>query len=751
MADAPSEEQTDGQLLRGLRERSGLSLAQLAEAAHYDKGYLSRLENDRQPLSEAVAQACDRVLKTGGALTARAKATAARVARRDALPVAQLPAAPSALVGRAAQLTRVIELLTVHDRESGSVPVVCVDGPPGVGKTALALTCAHRIAGTFRGGALFADLRGYGGVGPANPAEVLDGFLRALGVHPNRIPSGLDERSGLFRSAVHGRKILIVLDNAGDSRQVRPLLPGSADCAVLVTSRQRLTGLLVASSSAAAVTVSPLGPDDARVLLRQVIGGRAAAEPAAVATVARRCAYLPLALRIAAVRMATYPHRTIADLADDLAVEHERLDVLSAAEPEVRGVFSWSYQALPAHAARMFRLLGVHPGTTFGTGAAAALAGLTESVAKRELDTLVTAHLVEETGRNRYRLHDLLRVYAAELMRAEDSGADYAAAVRRLVDWYLASVDAAMKTIAPQRPRIELTPPVEGVNPARFDGDYDRAMRWCDTELSSMVGVTRLAADHRLYDQAWQLPVRAIYYFLFRCPWDEWIAMHEIGIEAARAGDSTYGYGVCSSNLAEAHRRRGEWDIAERLFQEALAVCPEQYDRGWALAGLAFTQFDLGNYPTAAEYLHRMNDVFAEIDVVYGVATACAHLGDVYRELGDLDRAWYYGRRGCDLFVSMNDRQGQGYALPRLARTARRRGDHAAALALCAEAEAASHETGDRWGEADALEVRGLILRETGDERAAVDALTRALEIFEGLDDRRATRLRAHLRRADNP
>ncbi|MFI5781203.1 ATP-binding protein [Nocardia sp. NPDC051570] len=571
-----SGSQTDGQLLRGLRERAGRSLSQLAGATHYDKGYLSRLENDRQPLSKAVAAACDQALDTGGVLAARVKA-AAQGARRDLLPVAQLPAAPVSLVGRTEELERVIRLLTAHDGGLGAVPVVCVDGPPGVGKTALVLTCAHGIARNYRGGVLFANLRGYGGgAGPANPAEVLDGFLRALGVHPNRIPPGLDERSGLFRSVVHGRGILIVLDNAGDSRQVRPLLPGSAECAVLVTSRRRLTGLFVASS-ASAVTLSPLAPDDAHVLLRQVIGGRAAAEPAAVATVACRCAFLPLALRIAAVRIAAYPHRTIADLADDLAAEHERLDVLSAGdvtELEVRGVFSWSYQALSSDSARMFRLLGLHPGTAFGVGAAAALAGVTESDAQRELDNLVTAHLVEETGRNRYRLHDLLRVYAAELVRKEDLDAEHAAAVRRLVDWYLASVDAAMQTIAPQRPRISLPTPIDGVTPMRFNGDYDSALRWCDTELSSIVGVTRLAADKRLYDHAWRLPVRAIYYFLLRCPWDEWIVMHEIAIEAAQAGGSTYGYGVSSSNLAEAHRRRGEWDIAEPAVQRSAGRLP---------------------------------------------------------------------------------------------------------------------------------------------------------------------------------
>ncbi|MBF6061412.1 helix-turn-helix domain-containing protein [Nocardia terpenica] len=240
-----TEAETDGQLLRRLREQAGLSLNQLSEAAHYDKGYLSRLENDRQSLSETVADTCDQVLGTGGLLAARAQAAAARDRRRSVLPVAQLPSAPTSLVGRSGPLVRVAELLATQTRQSRSVPAVCIDGPPGVGKTALALTYAHSIAGDYPGGALFADLRGYGGgAGAANPAEILDRFLRALGVHPDRIPADPDERSALFRSMVHGRGILVVLDNAGDSIQVRPLLPGSPDCAVLVTSRQRLSGLL---------------------------------------------------------------------------------------------------------------------------------------------------------------------------------------------------------------------------------------------------------------------------------------------------------------------------------------------------------------------------------------------------------------------------------------------------------------------------------------------------------------------------
>ncbi|HEX5113638.1 MAG TPA: helix-turn-helix domain-containing protein [Pseudonocardiaceae bacterium] len=749
MSSTPGATQSDGQLLRRLRRNAGWSLAQLANVVHYDKGYLSRVENDRQTISVALATACDRALNTNGELTARAEA-AARPGHQFE-PLAQLPAAPSHIVGRDDSLARLAELLGDHQSRPGAVPVIAVDGPPGVGKTALAVRYAHAIADGYPGGVLFANLRGYGPTEPVDPGQVLNGFLRSLGAHPDRIPAGQDDRAALFRSLISGRGVLVVLDNAADSSQVRPLLPGSPDCAVLLTSRQRLTGLLL-STSAACVTLNPLGPADAAALMRSVIGERLDAEAAAVAQVAHRCAYLPLALSIAAVRIAAHPHQSIADLAADLAAEHERLDVLASGNDDmlsVRGVFSWSYQALAPEVARLFRLLGLHPGTGFSSGAASALVGLSHPVARRQLEGLTAAHLVEDTGRDRYQLHDLLRVYAAELAYSVDTDNDREAAVRRLVDWYLASTDAAVRVLTPRRPHVDLPTPLDGVHPARFRNDYDQALAWCDTELSTMVGITRLAADHHLCEQAWRLPVTWFDYFLLRQPWDEWIAAHELGVVAARDTDDALGHGWTLTNLAEAHRRRGELDIAEQQFRAALEICPERSSRGWALAGIAFTLCDRKEFRAAIKYLKQMADVFGEINMVFGIATAYANLSDAYRELGDLDRAWSTGRRAYELYLSIRDRQGQGYALTRLARTARQRGDRDAALAYCVEAVAANRESGDRWGEADALEVHGRLLRDIGDDLAAAGSLESALAIFaDGLDERRAGLLRAELQDA---
>ncbi|WP_245976473.1 ATP-binding protein [Amycolatopsis palatopharyngis] len=641
------------------------------------------------------------------------------------------------------------ELLDAQ-QQSGAMPVVCIDGPPGVGKTAVALRYAHDIGAQYPGGVLYANLNGYGaGAEPAGPSEVLNMFLRSMGTNPDHIPAGCEERATTFRSLVHGRRILVVLDNAASSRQVRPLLPGSADCAVLVTSRQRLTGLLLSAAPATSVTLNPLGPDDARDLLRKVIGAeRIDAERQAADNLARRCAYLPLALRIASVKIAAHPHDSLADLADGLSAENERLDFLSAGDEDtltVRGVFSWSYQALPPQVARQFRLLGLHPGATFGVGAAAALADVPGPVAQRMLDMLTEAHLIEETGRDRYQLHDLLRVYAAEQARAE-SHDECSNAIRREIDWYLASSDAAVRALTPHRPHFDLPAPMSGVRVAGFGPDeYDRALRWCDLELPTMVGLTRLAEEEQLFEQAWQLPVTWLDYFFLRRPWDEWIRTHAIGVVAAKQAGSAFGHGWALTNLAEAYRRRGDLETAERQFQQALKVCPGRTGRGWVLAGLAFTRFDRGEYRSAVRYLEQMVEVFESIDGAFGVATALANLGDAYRELGELDRAWSCGKRAYELYVSIDDRPGQGYALSRMARTAHQRGEHDQALSCCEQALLVNREVGDRWEEADVLEVQGTILREIGNERAGIHSLSEALSLFEVADERRALRLRQQL------
>ncbi|MBH0780875.1 helix-turn-helix domain-containing protein [Nocardia bovistercoris] len=303
---------TDGIVLRRLRKKAGFSLARLAESTHYDKGYLSKVENGRKPMSLELAQACDRVLDSHGELVGRVAAATAAVG--EELPLAQLPAAPRRVFGRRGALEQMQRLL-VADSTPGEVSVVCLDGPAGVGKTTVALRCAHTIAHRFGDGALYADLAGRDRTaGPVSPAEVLGGFLRALGVPRASIPHGESERAATYRSMLAGRSVLVLLDDAATSAQVLPLVPGTAGCAVLVTSRAPLTGLLMAPAPAARMPLDALAPDAAVDLVRSVIGGRrAAAEPEELAAVTRRYGYLPSALRAVAVWLAAHPHASIAE------------------------------------------------------------------------------------------------------------------------------------------------------------------------------------------------------------------------------------------------------------------------------------------------------------------------------------------------------------------------------------------------------------------------------------------------------
>ncbi|MEV7196970.1 helix-turn-helix domain-containing protein [Streptomyces sp. NPDC093510] len=327
---------TDGQLLQRRRKEAGLSLLRMAELAHYDKGYLSKVENGRKPMSAELAQVCDEVLGTGGELAERAQA-ASKGRCDDRPPLAQLPAAPRGLFGRSEASNRLERLLLGRTGIPGRVPMVCVDGLPGVGKTTLVLRCAHAVASQFADGALFVNLRGDDSTGdPLDSGQVLSGFLRALGVHSDRIPDDQEERSAMYRSLLSGRSVLVVLDNAATSAQVQPLLPGSDGCAVLVTSRRHLAGLQISPAPVMRLTLGPLAPRDAADLLRSVIGApRADAEPDALASVALRCGYLPLALRTAAVWIAAHPRLGLAEFDRHLEADSNFLDLLGTADDDM--------------------------------------------------------------------------------------------------------------------------------------------------------------------------------------------------------------------------------------------------------------------------------------------------------------------------------------------------------------------------------------------------------------------------------
>ena len=390
------------------------------------------------------------ILRQDRALDAPALA-AATAAAAPLVPVpAQLPPAVPAFTGRSAELASLDALAGLDamvPRADGAGPaataevaICAVSGTAGVGKTALAVHWAHRVAGRFPGGQLYVNLRGFdpGGAG-LDPGQALHGFLEAFGVPPARIPEDLAAQSGLFRSLLAGKRILVLLDNARSAEQVRPLLPGSPGCLAIVTSRDKLAGL-VATEGARPLALDLLTAADARDLLARRLGAdRVAAEPAAIACIIAACARLPLALTIAAARAATSPTFPLAAIAAELREAASALDPFDAGESatDVRTVFSWSYRALSAPAARMFRLLGLHPGPDVAVTAAASLAAVPPGQARALLAELTRAHLLAEHAPGRYAFHDLLRAYASELASAQECPADRASAVHRLLDHYL--------------------------------------------------------------------------------------------------------------------------------------------------------------------------------------------------------------------------------------------------------------------------------------------------------------------------
>ncbi|MBB4677241.1 ATP-binding protein [Crossiella cryophila] len=740
---------TFGVELRAQRVLKGLSLSRLSTLVHYDKGHLSRVERGLTMPTAELARACDEALQADGQLLALHDIEAVRPTAGPR--PAQLPGAPTIFVGRSYHLRRITELVG-DDQRPGAVAIVAIDGPPGVGKTSLALSWAHQAQDSFPDGVLFADLAGYGpNPNPATPSEILEGFLRALGVEADRIPVEESQRTALYRSLLHQQRVLVVLDNAVDSGQVRPLLPGSETCVVVATSRTRLSGLVI-TDAAVGITLNPLSPNESIGLIRTIIGDpRADADPQAVASIAHRCAYLPLALRIAAERLVAHPRRAVTELATDLIAEGDRLDVLTAGDDDtlaLRAVFSWSYRTLGDKEALLFRQMGLHRGPYLSAEAAAALAGLPVARTRLLLTRLVEAHLVEQLDSGTYRLLGLLRPYAFQLAEETDLLDDSALAVARLVRWYQYSAHAAYRMLTPNCPDLHLAPPGHGIHPLRF-ASYEEAVAWCEAEQANFAPVLAAGRQGGLNIACWQLAAVLIGYFLLRKPWGTWVATQQIGAEAAQAAGDPLAEAWVRANLGEAHRQQRQLDDAQRHFEFALYLsCHEPAALGhcWALAGMGFLAMDRKQYGEAVNALDKVVGYFGTSGYLYGEATVFAALGDAYRGLGDLDRALYYGGQALELFQVIHDRKSQGDTLIRLARTAGARREFDLAYAYCAEALAAHRECGDRWSEAADLQEKGNLLILSGSDVSGAHKYWRsALEIFEDIDRLKAAEILAIL------
>ena len=667
--------------------------------------------------------------------------------------LAQLPHDVAGFAGRAAEIAALDRLLAKDAGPATRVMVIsAVEGVAGVGKTTLAIHWAHRVLGHFPDGQLFADLRGFDARRPAPPDEILGRFLRALGVSPQDVPTETEEQAALYRSLLAGRRVLVVLDNARTSEQVRPLLPGQAGCLVMVTSRNRLTGLAT-RDGARQLTLDVLDPVDARALLEQILGAdRVTAEQEATADIACLCGYLPLALRIAAEHAMAHHRLTLTSLAAGLGHEQARLDILDQAEnTAVRTAFSWSYQALPASAARMFRLLGLHAAAETSAHAAAALSGISPDQVARDLAVLARGHLLEETSPGRYRLHDLLRLYAAERAREEETRPDREAALRRVLDWYLHTADRAGHLLLPQRLRVPLDPPAAGCQPLTFPS-YDAALHWCDAECANAVAATRQAAEAGLHDTAWKLPVALLDYFYLRKPWNEWTTAMDVGLAAARRGGDGFGEAALLTSLGVAcYDFRKFPDAIGHLRQALTAWHAVGFPAGESvtLPALGAAYRDTGRLAEAVECLHRSQRISRQIGDRWSEAIAIHNLGDTYRQLGDIPAAISHLEQAVSIRRDIRDRYGEAWTLHDLG-AAHRDLNHLTDAINCFEhALSIRAEIGDQHGQARTLRQLGAAYHHTGRTTAARNCWHQALAIFQQLGDPRADDIQAHLNQAE--
>lgn len=667
-----------------------------------------------------------------------------------ALPVPrQLPSGVGHFVDREDSLRGLHTWLdTPPDR---AAPANVIAGIGGVGKTTLAAHWARQVRERFPDGDLYIDLRGYHSERSLSAAEALDHVLRALGVSGERLPAALDAKAALYRSLLHGRRMLVVLDNAATAEQIRPLLPGSPTCRVLVTSRSHLTGLMV-NEGAHRMPLDVLPPERAVELLEQVVGERARDEPQSTAALAGYCGHLPLALRIAAERLVMSPHLTVAELVEELAEEHERLDALDSGEDEftnVRTVFSWSYHALQPDAARMFRLLGLVTGPDISSAAAAVLAGLSVPRARRLLDALVGAHLLQSTGPHRYRFHDLLRVYSAHCANEDEAAAERRNALSRLFTWYSYSLEAATRVIIPHFSRIPLDFP-EPTAPAPDFPDRLTALHWCDAERANLVAAVRQAADVGEYSFAWRIPVSLLAYFLVRRPLSDWITTHEVGLEAVRHGGDELAEVWLRNSIAIAHRELGQYDTALDCFRTALEGwrgAGLKWAQAWALRDIGFVHHLLGQDTEAVTTLKEALAIHLEEGDTWGEASALGNLATAHISLGEFDKALPELHRSLEIRRADGDQQNIGNVLSDLSLVHNGLGEFDKAIAHAEEALAIHQSVEYQLGEAKAHENLGTILERVDRPEAAAEHWNAAVALYEELGDPRSEEIRDRTRR----
>jgi DNA-binding SARP family transcriptional activator len=667
---------------------------------------------------------------------------------------AQLPLDVSGFAGRGDELTRLDGVLATVGKRPTAVVISAISGTAGAGKTALAIHWAQRVRDRFPDGQLYVNLRGFDPTGSVlTPDQAIRGFLDALHVAPPRIPADLDAQAALYRTLLADKQMLILLDNARDADQVRPMLPGAPGCLVVVTSRNQLFGL-VAANGAHPLTLDLLSEDEAWRLLTVRLGpARLAADPSAASEIIAACVRLPLALTIVAARAATHPNFPLALLAAELRDSHGRLDTLTGDDPacDVRAVFSWSYQALTPDAARLFRLLSVPIGPDITTAAAASLTGAPPPRVRHLMAELARTHLVNEHSPGRYTFHDLLRAYATEQADLHDTPTDRHTAMHRLLDHYVYTANTASRLLDPATEPI-VNPPRPGVTPEQPTDDR-QAMAWFSNEHQVLVAAVDQAAGMGLDTHTCQLARNTAEYLDRRGHWHQFAANQRAAVAAAQRLADPAMLARAYSGLAASCIPRGRYDEADAHYRHALELYGQTGDQ----VGLARTRCNLacvwelrGGHSEALHHAEQALDLFRAANHRNGEAWALMQVGWSQSQLGDHELALIKCQQALALDLELGDRDQQAAAWDSLGYAHHHLGHHAQAADCYQHAVDLARDLGERYMEAGALTGLGDVHHTIGESHAAHDAWQAALSIVDDLHDLHdpvVNRLRARLDR----
>jgi DNA-binding SARP family transcriptional activator/tetratricopeptide (TPR) repeat protein/transcriptional regulator with XRE-family HTH domain len=749
-----------GSLLRRLRSEALLTQKEMARRSglsvrtiiNMERGHSSRpfsrsvrlladaLGLDVQVRAQLIAAAC----AGPGVQDAPAPEPGGAIRPRRVMP-RQLPTPVSHFSGRSAELGQLASLLDQLIIGRAAV-IAAITGTAGVGKTTLGVYWAHHVADQFPDGQLYVNLRGFDASGRSTtPEEAIRGFLDSLGVRPDRVPAGLEAQSALYRSLLARKRMLIVADNALDEQQVRPLLPGAGENLIIVTSRSQLTGL-IAVEGAHHVGLDVMSDTEAWQLLVDRLGtARLASEPEAADELIGLCAHLPLALAIAAARAAVRPASPLAAVAAGLRDTRARLDALDDTDPSarIRSVFSWSYQNLSVPGARMFRLLGVHPGPDISVQAAASLAAADVPQARILLRELAGSNLLAEAAPDRFGLHDLLRAYAAEQTQDDER----TAATGRVFDHCLHTAHGAALLLSPSRDSLSLAAPAAGTRPEHL-GTYQQAMAWFAAERRGLLAVADLAATAGSDSHAWQLPLAMETFLERQGYWRDLEATHCAALAAAvRLGDLA-GQAHTHRTIGNARFFLSSYDEAEASLAHALDLYRQLGDRisaARAHIDIARVLELLGRHAEALEHSSQALDLFREKGHEIGQTYALNAVGWYLAHLGDQDEALDRCQQALELARGIGDQVVVACVWDSLGYVRHQLGQFAEAISCYQNALRMCRELGNLHNQAEVLSRLGDVCRASGDDRAAGDAYRRALVILDRLGHRDAAQVRASL------